>query len=137
MESVSPNKELAKSILDMTLLIEKRIALQDRKTMHALILADYYEILKELLTALLLLDGHKTVSHKELLDYFAERRAFPSHESILLDDLRVMRNRILYEGFSTRESYLRRHETEYRGIISKLRALLKQRLAEQAKHAQG
>ena len=48
---------------------KERIKLQDRKRMTALILSDYYEIIKELSTALLLLDGYKTLSHKDLIDY--------------------------------------------------------------------
>ncbi len=53
----------------MISLIEERIKLQNRKRMTALIISDYYEIIKELLTALLLLDGYKTLSHKDLIDY--------------------------------------------------------------------
>ncbi|MEK6940832.1 MAG: hypothetical protein AABW49_02945 [Nanoarchaeota archaeon] len=50
---IKPDKERAKSILNMISLIEERIKLQDPKKMAALIISDYYEIIKELITALL------------------------------------------------------------------------------------
>ena len=36
------------------------------------IIERYYEIIKELLTALMYLDGYKTLSHKKLIDYFVD-----------------------------------------------------------------
>ena len=63
---VTPDKERVKSILKIVKLVEERIKLQDKEKMAALILSDYYEIIKGLLTALPLLDGYKTLSHKDL-----------------------------------------------------------------------
>jgi len=51
---VTPDKEKVKNILKMASLIEERITIQDKKKMTALIIADYYEIVKELITAKLL-----------------------------------------------------------------------------------
>lgn len=126
---ITPGKERAKSIVKMASLIEERIKLQERKTMGSLILADYYEVLKELITALLFVDGFKTLSHKDLIDYLSQNyKEFSIHELQLLDDLRVLRNRITYEGFNAPNSYLERNEKAFKQVITKLRSLLKKRL---------
>ena len=96
----------------MVSLIEKRISLQDEQTMASLIIADYYEIIKELSTGLLLLDGLKTTSHAELISYI--RRNYCN--DIILDDLRILRNRIVYEGFQTDADYLQRNKIRFEEI---------------------
>ena len=90
---ITPDKEMVKSIIEMVSLIEDRIKIQDREKMASLIISDYYEIIKELITAVLLFDGYKTLSHKDLIDYVKEKRKdFSEHEISVLDNLRVLRN---------------------------------------------
>src|SRR3990167_9193803 len=126
---ITPDKEKARNILQMSLLIEERIALEDRKRMMTLIIADYYEIAKELITALLLIDGYKTLSHKDLIDYLKERYTeFRSYEISFLDDLRVLRNRISYEGFFVDSSYLERNKKVLEGLLLKLKNLVEKKL---------
>ena len=121
---ITPDNEKARSILKMTELIEERINNQDRKKMGALITADYYEILKELITAVLLMDGYKTLSHRDLIEYLREKyKEFSSYELSFLDDLRVLRNRISYEGFFIEPSYLGRNEPLLKSLILKLKKL--------------
>lgn len=129
LKRVTPNKEKARSILRTIRLIEKRIGLQDRKEMSALILTDYYEIVKELTTALLLLDGYKSLSHKDLLTYLSEKRSdLTRHEQTILDDMRILRNRILYDGLTLEPAYLKRNEGQYQQIVRKLKGLVRRRL---------
>ena len=123
---ITPDKEKAKNILKMISLIEERIKIQSREKMPALIIADYYEIIKELITAVLLADGYKTLSHKDLIDYLKEKYIeFSQHEISILDDLRVLRNRIAYEGFFVDVSYLDRNENLFKAIIAKLNKIIK------------
>jgi hypothetical protein len=125
---ITPNKERVKSILEMTDLLKKRIKIQDTKTMSALIIADYYEIIKELITAILLLDGYKTLSHRDLITYLKKHQLFNHADISILNDLRKLRNRISYEGFSINESYLNRNETNFHNIIKKLGDLIEKEL---------
>ena len=126
---ITPDKERAKSILKMVKLIEERIKLQDKKKMAALILSDYYEIIKELLTALLLLDGYKTLSHKDLIDYInLNYKEFTEHEISFMHNLRVMRNRIVYEGLFVENTYLERNEKNIKNIVKKLKEVIKTKL---------
>ncbi len=126
---ITPDKEKVRSILKMIDLIAERINVQDKKKMSALIIADYYEILKELITAVLLIDGYKTLSHKDLIDYLREKyKNFSSYEISFLDDLRVLRNRISYEGFFIESSYLERNENLLKSLVIKLKTLVKTKL---------
>jgi hypothetical protein len=123
---ITPDKEKVRSILKMTSLIEERIKLQDKNKMAALIIVDYYEIIKELITARLLLDGYKTLSHKELINYISKSSEFNMHEISVLDNLRVLRNRVSYDGFFINPAYLNRNEKLFRELIVKLKSLIKE-----------
>ncbi|NPA38599.1 MAG: hypothetical protein GXN99_02270 [Candidatus Nanohaloarchaeota archaeon] len=126
---ITPDKERAKSILKMCELLKKRIALQDEQEMASLIIADYYEIIKELITALLYTDGYKTISHKNLIIYLEKHYSqFSSYEIELINELRMLRNRIVYEGFSTNPSYLKRKRKDLEKLISKLQTLVEEKL---------
>ncbi len=120
---ITPNQERVKSILRMAALLEERITLQNKEKMAALVAVDYYEIIKELLTAILLLEGYKTLSHKDLFEYTQEKHAkmFDQQEMFLLDELRVLRNRVSYEGFEIQPSYIKRNESKLKEIIKKIK----------------
>lgn len=126
---ITPNKERANNILSMISLIEGRIRLQDEEKMAALIISDYYEIIKELITAILLVDGYKTLSHRGLIDYTKENyKEFSQHEISVLDNLRILRNRITYEGFQIEKSYLSRNEDLFKSIVIKLKKILEKKI---------
>ncbi len=126
---ITPDKERAKSILKMVNLIEERIGLQDRERMCALIVSDYYEIIKELLTALLLVDGYKTLSHKDLIEYVEKNyKQFTGHEISLMNNLRILRNRVVYEGLFIDSSYLERNESSVKKIIEKLKKQVREKI---------
>lgn len=126
---ITPDKERAKSILKMISLIEERVKQQDREEMAALIISDYYEIVKELITAILLVDGYRTLSHKDLVDYLKGNYSeFTMHEISLLGDLRILRNKITYEGFFASLSHLKRNEDFFKKIVQKLKNLLVKKL---------
>lgn len=126
---ITPNKEKARNIVKMISLIEKRIDLQDRDTMVSLIIADYYEIIKELLTAILLLDGYKTLSHKDLIEYLKENYKDIGGDSISkLNDLRILRNRVSYDGVQVDLSFLDRNEKSFKQIINWLKDRIQKKL---------
>lgn len=128
---ISPDKERANSILKMISLIENRIKKEDKIKMTSLIISDYYEIIKELTTAILLTDGYKTISHKDLFSYLSEKYSeLDSNEFSILDSLRILRNRISYEGFFVDSSYLARNEKTFLDIIKKLKLVLSKKLKD-------
>jgi len=126
---ITPDNERAKNILKMISLIEERIEKQDKIKFSSLIIADYYEVIKELITAVLLADGYKTLSHKDLIDYLKENyHEFNSYDLSVIDSIRVLRNRIAYEGFFIENSYLSRNEDSFKKIIQKLKILINKSL---------
>ncbi|MBI4015269.1 MAG: hypothetical protein HY362_00955 [Candidatus Aenigmarchaeota archaeon] len=127
---VSPDIERAKSIIAMAAAREENLKTIDRKRFTSLVLEGYYEIIKELITALLLIDGFKTLSHKKLVEYLGNnyKTHFKRSELDLIDMLRVIRNRITYEGFFAEEHFLIRREKDIKDIIEKLRTLLNKNL---------
>ena len=128
---ITSDKEKVRSILKMISLIEERIKIQDRKKMTALIITDYYEIIKELITAVLLIDGYKTLSHRDLIEYIKEKYLeFTRQEISILDSLRILRNRVSYEGFFIEISYLNRNESLFKLVINKLKEIISKKLED-------
>ena len=122
---ITPDKEKVRSILRMVTLLEERIKNQVPKKMFSLIISDYYGVIKELLTAILLLDGWKTLSHKDLIDYLDQNyKEFNKHEISRLDNLRAIRNKITYEGFFASFEYLETNGIFFKDIINKLKIVI-------------
>lgn len=71
------------------------------------------------------IDGYKTLSHETLVAYLKEfYKEFAEHEIIFIDQLRQLRNKIVYKGFFVEKSYLDRNENRIKEIVAKLRKLL-------------
>ena len=118
---ITPDKEKVKSILRMATLLEERIKNQNPEKMFSLIISDYYEVIKELLTAILLVDGWKTLSHKDLIDYIdVNYKEFNKQEIAKLDNLRIIRNKITYEGFFATFEYLKTNEIFFKDRSSRI-----------------
>ncbi len=84
-----------------------------------------YEIIKELVTALMLLDGWMTLSHESLIRYLAENYAeFMREELDFLDDFQKLRNDIGYRGKQVAPEFLERHEAIIGEITEKLKAII-------------
>lgn len=119
---IEPDKERAKNLLQLTRLRIKKIELYDKETDASLLIEAYYEIIKELLTALFFVEGYKIIGHKELLSLFMQmhNNDFEEYEFARIDDLRVKRNMLVYEGVFTNKQYLKRNNEEILVIINKL-----------------
>ena len=125
---ISKDKERARDLLVIAKDGLKVIDILPRKMSYKIIV-EYYEIIKELITAILLSDEYKTLSHKDLIDSLKERQKELSENEIsLIDSLRILRNRITYEGFQTNKDYLTRNEPSYKSIITKLKSIIKTKL---------
>lgn len=110
---------------------EKALGLKDKMEFTSLIVEDYYEIIKEAITAIMAIDGYKTLSHEVLIGYLKEfYKQFSESEILLADQLRKLRNKIAYKGFFVEYSFLERNESDIKEIISKLKQILNENLAE-------
>ena len=105
--------EMAKERLDLVKLIPKDKAYK--------IIEEYYEIIKELLTAIMYLDGYKTLSHVKLIEYFASNyKQLDENQIRLIDTLRKFRIGIVYYGRKISQDFLLNHEKEIKKIMQVL-----------------
>jgi len=124
-----PDKEKAKSLLQIISLREKNINTMKSDEFSTLIVEGYYEIIKELLTAIMSIDGWKTVSHEMLIGYLAKfYKEFSSSELHLIDQLRKTRNDIAYRGIAIKPGYLTRNKKDILQVIDKLEHTVKMKL---------
>lgn len=104
----------------------KEMAKERYQTIHSLkepyrILEEYYEIIKELLTAFMYVSGWKTLSHKALVDFARKNiNILSSSELELIDELRIKRNNIVYYGERVTLEFLKNRENTIKQIIEKL-----------------
>lgn len=90
---------------------------------------EYYEIIKELITSLMYIDGFKTLSHKLLVEYlFKNYNQFDKEEFIIADELRILRNNILYYGQKVDSVFLKNRESQIKKIIAKLIKICEEKL---------
>ena len=128
--NVTPDKERVKSLLKITKNRKEFVFSYNAKLYTNIIVENYYEIIKELITAITLLDGFKTVgenANKELIDLLPKYKEFEEWELILIDDLRIKRNKSAYEGKEIDISYLENKKEKILIIIKKLENLLVKR----------
>ncbi len=125
---VAPDKEKAKSMLELIKDREKFVLSSSTSEISSTIIAEnYYEIIKELVSIIALLDGFKATgenAHKELIGYRSNYKEFSEEEIILANDLRIKRNKSCYEGKRIDASYLPNRKEKLLLIISKLKRLI-------------
>ena len=83
---ISRNPIRAKALKELAL--DRLDDIKNEKKSYKII-GEYYEIIKELITALMYSNGLKTLSHKALIYYLEKNyKEFTKQEIILADDLR-------------------------------------------------
>ncbi len=129
---VTPNKERPRHILKIAEMTIERIKKVDEKEFVTLTTKDYYDVIKELMTAVALLDGYKSEgdgAHKRLIEYIEIKYPeFKKHEIQTIDDMREKRNRIYYEGLIIPEDYLEKRREDIKSIITKLKQIINNKL---------
>ena len=89
------------------------------------ILEEYYEIIKELLTAIMYLDGYKTLSHIKLIEYFSSNyKELDETDIKLIDIIRKFRIGIVYYGRKISQDFLTNNENDIKRIIKILTKLV-------------
>ncbi|MDO8660341.1 MAG: hypothetical protein Q7K43_00485 [Candidatus Woesearchaeota archaeon] len=129
---VTPDKEKAKSILKMADTTIEMIKLIDITKFSSNITKEYYDVIRELISVILLLDGYKTYgegAHKKLIEYLPTKNVgFTEYEILLIDDLRITRNKVAYDGFFVERDYIERKISDIQKVIAKLKDIIKKKL---------
>ena len=127
---ITKDVDRAKDLLEMA---EERLELIEiiPKERAYKIIEEYYEIIKELLTAVMYLDGYKTLSHLKLIEYFSSNYKLLNETQIkLIDTLRKFRIGIVYYGRKISKDFLINNEEEIAKIILILKNLVKKKLKD-------
>ena len=131
---VTPDLEKAKSIIKMVETTLEMIKSLDAKKFTSNITKEYYEVIRELIGVVLLLEGFKTFgegAHKRLIKYLEENyQEFDQEEIDLIDNLRIIRNKIAYDGFFVEKDYIERRVKDILTIIGKLKDIINKKLEE-------
>jgi hypothetical protein len=85
-----------------------------------LFIEGHYEIIKELVVAILLLDGWKSSNHDCLFQYLIEKKKDVEVDIDFLSNLRRTRNRINYDGITVSYNIWQRCEFKVDLIINDL-----------------
>jgi len=132
---ITPDKERAKSILKMAENTESAIksilAQLGVKNNPSIIAREYYEVIRELATGILLAEGIKIIgenAHKETINALSSYNELLEEEIILIQDLRIKRNKSSYEGKPIESSYIENKKQKLDSIIKKLKIILTKKL---------
>lgn len=124
-KKVMPDKEKIKSIIEVCKKRLKYIQPQEVNDNNvSFIIEGYYEIIKELLVALLLKDGLKSKNHQCLITYFYKKHPDHELETNLISQMSYLRNRLNYYGEAISTSFYNKNKEE----IIKLIKLLNQKV---------
>ncbi len=125
LRKVQPDPDKIKSILKVIQARLKTIQqIQKDEETTSIIVTDYYEVIKELLTALLLKNGLKSDNHECLISFFKKTYPKYEYEARSIHQLKNIRNRINYDGLFVDASYLTQNELEFIHIIELLQELI-------------
>lgn len=121
------DKQKAKSLKIMAQITLERLNSTDKEKYPSNTLNDYYDVIHKLIEALAFLEAIKfrgEGAHKELVDYVCNKYALGEANRILLQEIRDHRNRISYEGFNIKASYIKNNKNKIEKIIDSLLGIL-------------
>ena len=124
---IQPDLEKSRSMIKLVSKRKDFINKFKNKAFTTVICENYYEIIKELATALFLSKGIKFVgeyAHKELIEETIKFLNLETSYFVFLDDLRIRRNGSLYYGEPFEDIYLKNNENKIKFIISSVEKFL-------------
>ena len=127
---ISKDKERAKDLFEMARERLELLGLIPKDKAYKII-EEYYEIIKELFTAIMYNDGYKTLSHVKLIEYFSSKyRKLDEKQIKLVDTLRKFRIGIVYYGRKISQEFLINNEDEIKRIVAILMKLVEDKLSK-------
>ena len=128
---IIPDISKVKSIMKMVKDREEFLKKINIKEFSGIFTENFYELIKELATAVLLVNGFKSIgenAHKDLINSLSKYKEFSEEDLSLMNDLRIRRNQRLYEGKDINLDYLLNRKEKFNKIIKKLKEILKEGL---------
>ena len=124
---IQPDIERAKSIINLLKERENIIKTLNHESFPTTILENYYEIIKELITAIMYITGLKTTgegTHIETIDFLKNYKEFSEYEINILQELRTKRHGSQYYGKIPPPEFLAQNEITFKEVIEKLKSLI-------------
>ena len=84
----------------------------------------YYEVIKDLLVALLLSHGLRSKNHQCLISYFYNMNSDYEAEAHLISQMSYLRNRLDYYGEFIELEFYEKNKSEFERIINLLKSLI-------------
>lgn len=113
------------SIVENALIRLKRVRdTKINKENVSLVVEDYYEVIKELLTAYLLNKGFRSKNHQCLISYFYKENSHFEKEAYLITQMSFFRNRLNYYGESIPFDFYKKNKNDFENIIKIIRDLI-------------
>ena len=128
---IQPDKQKARSLKEMARITLARLNETNKEKYPLNSLTDYYDILRQLIESLNSLEDVKIKgegAHFEIINYICENFNLGEQTRLFLQELRDYRNRISYEGFVVKSSYIKSNSKRIEEIISKLNNLIDNKL---------
>jgi uncharacterized protein (UPF0332 family) len=85
---------------------------------------DYYEVIKELLTAYLLKNGLRSKNHQCLISYFLKENPKMEREAYIIQQMSYFRNRLGYYGEDVPKEFLQTNKEEIEKVIKYILGLI-------------
>jgi uncharacterized coiled-coil DUF342 family protein len=120
---IAPDRAKANSLRTMAKITLQRLKETDTNKYPANTLTDYYDSLHKIMDAITSAEGIKfrgDGAHQELIDYICKNYKQSESIRIFLQELRDYRNRIVYEGFTVTNEYIKINSEKIKTIISTL-----------------
>jgi len=121
--NISPDEQKSKSLKMMAEVTLERLENTNKEKYPTNTLTDYYDVIHKLMEALTIRDGIKISgegAHQELIDYIAKQGVFDDQIKQFLQQMRIYRNRIAYEGFMVHKNYIMLNQEKIKEIIELL-----------------
>lgn len=128
---ITPDLEKAKSILRMVETTSAMVKTIDIESFASNLTKEYYDMIRELMSIVLLLDGYKTFgdgTHKALINHLQDNYDLSSDEISLIDNLRITRHKIAYDGLFVSDRYLKRKLPSLNLIMNKLKRIIEEKI---------
>ncbi len=92
------------------------------------IVEGYYEVIKELLVAYLLLHGLRSKNHQCLISFLYKEHPELEHEAMIIAKMSYYRNRLNYYGETIPKTFFEENKAVIKDIINKLNSYINERL---------
>jgi uncharacterized protein (UPF0332 family) len=129
-KKVKENPEQAEALYKLAKRRLESVKKRRKDEFSQLLIESYYEVIKELISALLSIHGYKSYGHECLISFMKEfyPTTLDDFQIHFLDSMRKLRSDIQYRGRDVADDYLKRNSSTIEKIIENLLDLVEKEL---------